>query len=40
MEELPGEMRQSKVKILVWSSENMQCPLAVSRVDLDLYGNN
>jgi hypothetical protein len=24
--ELPGEMRQTKVKILVWSSGNIQCP--------------
>jgi len=35
--ELPGEMRQTKVKFLVWSSENMQCTLAATRFDLDLY---
>ena len=26
MSELPGEMRKTKVKILVWSSKNMQWP--------------
>ena len=34
---LLGEMRQTKFQILVWSSEIIQCPYAVSRVDLDLY---